>query len=93
MAQDADVIVIGAGLAGLEAARGLGGAGRRVIVLEARDRIGGRVHTVREPDWPVPVEAGAEFVHGHNSPTGKMVRAGRLPTVLANGSASLVTTE
>ena len=34
------------------------------MVLEARDRIGGRVHTLRPRGWPVPVEAGAEFVHG-----------------------------
>ena len=33
-------------------------------MLEARDRIGGRVHTLRPPGWPVPLEAGAEFVHG-----------------------------
>src|SRR5436305_13466012 len=60
----ADVVVIGAGLAGLTAARRLAAAGLRVTVLEARDRVGGRVHTLREPGCPVPVEAGAEFVHG-----------------------------
>jgi monoamine oxidase len=81
MAHDADVIVIGAGLAGLEAARRLAAAGRRVVVLEARDRIGGRVHTLREPDWPVPIEAGAEFVHGRHSATGRAVRDADLPTV------------
>src|SRR5437868_4164591 len=59
-----DVIVIGAGVAGLAAADLLRRAGRSVIVLEARDRIGGRVHTVRPAGWPVPIEAGAEFVHG-----------------------------
>jgi monoamine oxidase len=79
MAHDADVI--GAGLAGLETARRLAGAGRRVVVLEARGRIGGRVHTLREPDWPVAIEAGAEFVHGHHSPTGRAVRDADLPTV------------
>ena len=36
----------------------------RVIVLEARPRIGGRIDTQRLPGWPAPVEAGAEFVHG-----------------------------
>jgi len=59
-----DVIVIGAGVAGLAAAREVERRGRRAIVLEARERIGGRVHTVRDRRWPVPVEAGAEFVHG-----------------------------
>jgi monoamine oxidase len=59
-----DVIVIGAGVAGLAAARELTRRGFEVVVLEARDRIGGRVHTVRLPGWPLPLEAGAEFVHG-----------------------------
>jgi monoamine oxidase len=61
---DADVIVVGAGVAGLEAARRLAQARLRVIVLEARPRTGGRIDTQRLPGWPAPVEAGAEFVHG-----------------------------
>lgn len=60
----ADVVVVGAGMAGLSCALALGTAGLRVTVLEARDRIGGRVHTVRPADAPIPVELGAEFVHG-----------------------------
>jgi monoamine oxidase len=59
-----DTIVIGAGVSGLAAARELRRAGREVLVLEARDRIGGRIHTVRPEGWPLPLEAGAEFVHG-----------------------------
>lgn len=59
-----EVIIIGAGIAGLTAARRLVEAGRRVVLLEARDRIGGRIHTLHEAGWPVPVEAGAEFIHG-----------------------------
>jgi monoamine oxidase len=58
-----DVLVIGAGAAGLAAARLLRDAGQAVVVLEARDRIGGRVWT----DYSfaeVPVECGAEFIHG-----------------------------
>jgi monoamine oxidase len=61
---DADVIVIGAGTAGLTAARELERVGFRVICLEARDRIGGRILTVHDAASPVPVELGAEFVHG-----------------------------
>lgn len=61
-----DAVVIGAGAASLAAAKRLGATGRRVLVLEARDRIGGRIDTRHEPGWPVPVEAGAEFVHGHS---------------------------
>ena len=60
------IIVIGAGAAGLAAARELTRAGREVVVLEARDRIGGRVFTHREQSSPVPIELGAEFVHGRS---------------------------
>ncbi|HLY52468.1 MAG TPA: FAD-dependent oxidoreductase [Steroidobacteraceae bacterium] len=59
-----DVIVLGAGAAGLAAAAQLQSAGRSVLVLEARDRIGGRIWTRRNPSLPVPVELGAEFIHG-----------------------------
>ncbi len=59
-----DVLVIGAGAAGLAAADVLVRAGRSVLVLEARSRIGGRVWTRRMPGLEVPVELGAEFVHG-----------------------------
>lgn len=65
MNMDADVIVIGAGMAGLAAARSLKEEGYRVIVLEARNRIGGRVYT----DYDLasfPVELGGEFLHGEN---------------------------
>src|SRR6185369_6358358 len=61
MEQDADVIVIGAGAAGLAAARELSAAQLKVIVLEARERIGGRINTHFD-QWPI--ELGAEFVHG-----------------------------
>jgi len=59
-----DAVVIGAGVAGLAAARDLARRGFSVLVLEARDRIGGRVWTRTEPDLPLPVELGPEFVHG-----------------------------
>jgi monoamine oxidase len=74
------VVVIGAGLAGLAAARALAGAGLRVVVLEARERVGGRVYTLREPGWPAPVEAGAEFVHGHPPALWAALRAAGLET-------------
>ena len=59
------VIVVGAGFAGLAAAYELGRAGFEVVVLEARDRIGGRVHTVRDPfEGGQHAEAGGEYVDG-----------------------------
>ena len=62
--QDTDVIVIGAGAAGLIAAAELLEAGQRVTLLEARDRVGGRIWTSRAPGLAVPIELGAEFIHG-----------------------------
>lgn len=74
-----DVIVIGAGAAGLAAAATLTGSGADVLILEARDRIGGRVHTVRHDAALVPIELGAEFVHGAAKLTEKLAdRAGAL---------------
>jgi monoamine oxidase len=79
---DADVIVVGAGAAGLAAARRVTAAGRRALVLEARDRIGGRVHTDRTFAG-VPVEFGAEFVHGGRAGSAAAARAAGLATTPA----------
>jgi monoamine oxidase len=59
-----DVIVIGAGAAGLSAAIALGRAGFSVTLLEARNRIGGRIFTLLDPKLHAPIELGAEFIHG-----------------------------
>jgi len=59
-----DVIVVGAGAAGLMAAWELVQTGKKTAVVEARERIGGRVHTISDPVFELPVELGAEFVHG-----------------------------
>lgn len=57
-----DVLVIGAGMAGISAARELQAAGLRVRILEARQRIGGRIHT--DASLGVPVDVGAAWIHG-----------------------------
>lgn len=59
-----DVIVIGAGASGLMAAWELVQTGKRTAVIEAKDRIGGRTHTIHDNNFELPVELGAEFVHG-----------------------------
>jgi monoamine oxidase len=59
-----EVVVIGAGAAGLAAARALVDKEVDVVVLEARERIGGRIFTKRDRALSVPVELGAEFIHG-----------------------------
>ncbi len=58
------VIVIGAGASGLAAARILSKRGKQVVVIEARDRIGGRTFTSSIDGFSMPVEFGAEFIHG-----------------------------
>lgn len=59
-----DVVIVGAGAAGVAALRELDRAGQRVLCLEARDRIGGRILTLHDARSPIPIELGAEFVHG-----------------------------
>ena len=59
-----DAIIVGAGAAGLSAAKDLVAAGRDVLILEARNRIGGRMYSINAPGVPVAIELGAEFIHG-----------------------------
>jgi len=59
-----DVLILGAGVAGLSAALDLSRAGLRVEILEARDRVGGRIFTRLDSALNHPIELGAEFVHG-----------------------------
>ena len=73
-----DAIILGAGAAGMAAARILSDAGQRVLILEARDRIGGRIHTVRDRQLNIPIELGAEFIHGRPEVTWNIVRQSML---------------
>lgn len=75
-----DTIVAGAGVAGLAAARALHDSGRRVVVLEARDRIGGRVWTDRSDGYVT--DRGASWIHGiEDSPVYEAATALGMPTV------------
>ena len=76
-----EVIVVGAGAAGLAAADALARAGVSVLVLEARDRIGGRCDTRRMPGLAVPVELGAEFLHGGPAATLDLLARAGIPGV------------
>jgi hypothetical protein len=85
-----DVLVLGAGAAGLAAARVLADSGRRVAVIEARGRVGGRIFTrhVASPiaGTTVPVELGAEFVHGLPPESWRVIREAALETYELDGS-------
>src|ERR1041384_1793217 len=72
------VIILGAGPAGLAAARHLAHSGVKSLIIEARDRIGGLVHTIFEND--VAVELGAEFIHGAPPEIFDIVREAGLET-------------
>jgi monoamine oxidase len=78
---DADIVVLGAGAAGLAAADELARAGRSVLVLEARARVGGRCWTRRMPALAAPVELGAEFVHGEAAATRALLRRAGIAAV------------
>ena len=78
-----DALIIGAGIAGLIAARHLTEAGLRVTLLEARDRLGGRIYTHSTAEFPV--ELGAEFVHGRPDEILSLAAEGAVPLVPVQG--------
>ena len=87
-----EIIIIGAGAAGLGAARRLKDAGHDALVLEARDRLGGRAFT-RYDLAPFPVEQGAEFLHGENIFTWEFIRRyGLSPSTATPASSGTTTT-
>jgi len=76
--QGADVVVVGAGIAGLCAARRLARGGARVRVLEAGSRVGGRILTEHPDASERAVELGAEFVHGRQAAIAELADEARL---------------
>jgi len=73
-----NVLVLGAGAVGLAAARELSQSGLTAVVIVARERIGGRIFTVHDDNSALPIELGAEFVHGQPADTFQIVRATNL---------------
>lgn len=88
-ARPQQILVIGAGIAGLAAAHQLQRAGHAVEVLEARERIGGRIHTSRS--WPdAPMDLGASWINGfETNPLGELARSIGLRTVLTSYDNSI----
>ena len=80
------IIVVGAGAAGLMAARELARAGKRVTILEARDRCGGRILPLPAEEFGYAAEGGAEFIHGEAPVTHGLLREAGLSVVRMAGA-------
>src|SRR5262249_1848432 len=79
------IIVIGAGAAGLMATRELGRSGKKVTILGARDRCGGRIHPLPAAKFGYPAEGGAEFIHGEAPVTRALLREAGLSSEPVQG--------
>lgn len=82
MENKAEILIIGAGASGLMAAYELARAGKKVIVVEARDRIGGRISPLDEKRFGYPAQAGAEFVHGEAVYTKALIKEAGLTYIV-----------
>lgn len=86
---DFDILIVGAGVAGLTAGRILANCGQRVGIIEARQRVGGRISTTHASDGAgrpgIAVELGAEFVHGLPPETWSLLREAKLATYEIDG--------
>src|ERR1700754_2857658 len=83
--ETADILIIGAGATGLMAAYELSKAGKKVTVLEARDRTGGRIHTLNKSSFFKYAELGAEFVHGDLPVTLQLLKEAGIKVTPADG--------
>ena len=84
------IVVIGAGAAGLMTARELGRAGKRVTLLEARNRCGGRIDPLSPAQFGYPAEGGAEFVHGEAPVTRSLLREAGISLLPIEGTQRTV---
>ena len=83
--QTTDILIIGAGAAGLMAAYRLSASGKKVIVLEARNHTGGRIHTISHESFFRHAELGAEFIHGNLPVTLNLLKEANIKYSAAGG--------
>lgn len=83
--QSEHIVIVGAGAAGLIAARALARAGKSVTILEARERCGGRIHPLPASEFGYPADGGAEFIHGDAPVTRALLREAGLSSQVIEG--------
>jgi monoamine oxidase len=83
--QQADIIIIGAGASGLMAAMAISRKGKKVLVLEARNRVGGRIQTINGNNFTHTTELGAEFIHGELPVTLALLKQAKIKKLGAVG--------
>lgn len=81
-----DVVIVGAGASGLIAAWEIAQTGKTVAVVEAKEHVGGRVHTILDTGFDLPVELGAEFIHGNLELTGMILKKAKIDKYKLKGS-------
>src|SRR3954451_12746771 len=79
------ILIIGAGAAGLMAAKELSANKQNVTILEANNRIGGRIYTLYNDAFIKPVELGAEFIHGNLHVTRQLLNEANIPVTKVKG--------
>src|SRR3569833_2119816 len=84
------ILIIGAGAAGVMAAYDLSRAGLPIVVLEAMDGPGGRIHTIHGEGFSTPVEGGAEYVHGSLPITLGLLKEAKISYSVVVGNMSRV---
>src|ERR1700722_2797132 len=82
----AHLLIVGAGAAGLVAGREFARAGKRVTIIEARNRCGGRLYSLPIQEFGYAAEGGAEFIHGAALVTRKLMREARLSLLPRRGT-------
>src|SRR6516164_4877866 len=80
------IVIVGAGAAGLMAARELGRAAKRVTILEARERCGGRIQPLPAAQFGYKADGGAEFIHGEAPITRGLLRQAGLSSLPVHGA-------